>query len=227
MAPKLSKLTRLQELDAFVRQPDKLAELQARSGNDLKEKLKQQLPEEKPWYDFLRRSSFPEADCQALLEELDAEVACPPAQQNASHGSSSASSMPTNRRASASDRPTESVPAVIEKRPRTQMGPPTTVAETLCLRRLNIHWPFSQLILMGAKTEEVRTHDLGKHCEARQEMWIVETKGKSARSTANAICGGLELEPRPDSAQIVGTVTFDDSHQYDNLRADAELCSTV
>jgi hypothetical protein len=69
---------------------------------------------------------------------------------------------------------------------------------------------------MGAKTEEVRTYDLGKYCEARQEMWIVETKGPSARSTTNAVCGDLKLAPRPDSAQIVGTVSFDDAHQYDN-----------
>ena len=216
MAPKLSKLARLQELAVFVRQPHKLAELQARSGNNLREKLRQLVPGEKQWYKLLYNNSFPEADCQALLEELDAEVACPPAQQIASHGGSSGSILPTKRRASASDRPTESVPAVIDKRPRTQMGPPATVAETLCLRGLNIQWPFSQLILMGAKTEEVRTYDLGKYCEARQETWIVETKGPSARSTTNAVCGDLKLAPRPDSAQIVGTVSFDDAHQYDN-----------
>ena len=47
------------------------------------------------------------------------------------------------------------------KRPRTTLSEdsaaPTSgsdIAATLCLRGLNIQWPFSQLILLGAKTEE-------------------------------------------------------------------------
>ena len=32
---------------------------------------------------------------------------------------------------------------------------------TLCLRGLNIQWPFSQLVLLGYKTKEIRNYDLG------------------------------------------------------------------
>jgi len=103
----------------------------------------------------------------------------------------------------------------------------SSAAVTLCLRGLNIQWPFSQLILMKAKSEEVREYDLGhrKICEAGEETWIVETRGPSARSTTNAICGDLELAPRPHAAQIVGTVSFDSAHLYDNTWAAAEHCS--
>ena len=117
-------------------------------------------------------------------------------------------------------------------RPPTPSSTPTpssSTAVTLCLRGLNIQWPFSQLILMGAKSEEVREYDLGhgKNCEAREEIWLVETPGRSARSTANAICDDLELAPRPHAAQIVGTVSFDSAHMYDNTWADAQHCSAV
>ena len=90
-------------------------------------------------------------------------------------------------------------------------------------------WPFSQLILLGAKTEEVREYPLGhrKICEATQEAWIVETRGPSARPTTNAICDDLELAPRPHAAQIVGTVSFDRAQLYDNTRAGPEQCPAV
>ena len=74
MAPKTSKLARLHELAAYVRQPDKLAELQARSGNNLKEKLRQLVPGEKLWYLFFYKSKGFGSEGQALLAELDAEV---------------------------------------------------------------------------------------------------------------------------------------------------------
>ena len=79
---------------------------------------------------------------------------------------------------------------------------------------------------MGAKTEEVRTYNLGHRniCEAKEETWIVETRGPCARSTTNAICDGLELAPRPHKAQIVGTVSFDSASLYDNIGAGAEHC---
>ena len=119
------------------------------------------------------------------------------------------------------------MPEVTNKRARTQTVTEPTVAETLCLRGLNIQWPFSQLILRGAKSDEVREYDLGHRriCEAGEETWIVETRGKSVRSTANAICDDLELAPRPHAAQIVGTVRFDSAHLYDNDWADVEHCS--
>ena len=127
-------------------------------------------------------------------------------------------------------RPADPVPNVASKRLRAKTPPPnSSQAVTLCLRGLNIQWPFSQLILMGAKTEEVREYDLGhrKICEAKEETWIVETRGPSASSTANAISDDLELAPRPHAAQIVGTVSFDGAHLYDNTWVDAEHFSAV
>jgi hypothetical protein len=122
------------------------------------------------------------------------------------------------------------------KRPRTTRSGDnkapnsgSDITTTLCMRGLSIPWPFSQLILMGAKTEEVREYDFGhrKICEAKEETWIVETRGPAARSTTNAICDDLQIGPRPDEAQIVGTVFFDSAQLYDNTRADAEQCSNV
>ena len=88
---------------------------------------------------------------------------------------------------------------------------------------LNIQWPFSQLILLGVKTEEIRTYalDTGKTEERRrynakpnQEVWIVETKGPTNKPMKNAIVGDVHIPPRPIAAHIVGTVTFSYSHQY-------------
>ena len=58
---------------------------------------------------------------------------------------------------------------------------------TLSLPGLNINWPFSQLILAGVKTVEVRSYALGYKNIARPgvEMWLVETPG-----IANAIPKG-------------------------------------
>lgn len=174
MAPKTSKLARLRELAFYVRQPDKLAELQARSGNNLREKLRQREREETPWYDFLKRKQIFDPECQSLLEELDAEVARPPAQPVASYGGSSGSCLGTKRQAAGSDQQEGRTPARKHsppqrgasadwrsKRPRTTLSEdsaaPTSgsdITTTLCLRGLNIQWPFSQLILLGAKTEE-------------------------------------------------------------------------
>ena len=77
--------------------------------------------------------------------------------------------------------------------------------------------------------EEVRGYDLGKSniCEAGEETWIVETKGQTHCSTKKAICDDVQLAPRPQEAQIVGTVIFHSAHRYDNTRSDAEQCSTV
>ena len=105
--------------------------------------------------------------------------------------------------------------------PGDQSMPATSKATTLCLRGLNIQWPFSQLILMGEKTEEVREYDLGhrKICTESEETWIVEARGLHAHATTDAICDGLEVAPRPRAAQIVGTVTFDSASKYDGTRA--------
>ena len=111
----------------------------------------------------------------------------------------------------------EPVPEAPSKRLRTT----SSKADTLCMRGLNIQWPFSQLILMGAKTEEVRGYDLNYRGIAKtdEEVWIVETKGPSAKASANAIVSGLQIAPRPSSAQVVGTVRFAGAHPYGSKRA--------
>ena len=90
---------------------------------------------------------------------------------------------------------------------------------TLSLRGLNIQWPFSQLILLGAKTDEVRDYDLGhrKICNRDEETWLVETKGPTPKAAKNANVGDLQIAPRPSTAQIVGTVSFVDSCPYGYL----------
>ncbi len=47
----------------------------------------------------------------------------------------------------------------------------------------------------------------------------METKGPSAKASANAIVAGLQVAPRPSSAQVVGTVRFAGAHPYGSKRA--------
>ena len=110
------------------------------------------------------------------------------------------------------------------KRQRTSTSDSHSNAVTLCLRGLNIQWPFSQLILLGAKTDEVRGYDLGyrKICSKDEEVWIVETKGpsmKDAAQAAQAIVGDSHIGSRPAAAQIVGTVSFSKSCLYRDQQA--------
>ena len=102
----------------------------------------------------------------------------------------------------------------------------TPSAVTLCLRGLNIQWPFSQLILQGWKTIEARGYPLGHRniASADAEVWIVETPGPSSRAEKNALVDGIAIAPRPTAAQIVGTVKFDDDKRFADraaFRADA------
>ena len=92
---------------------------------------------------------------------------------------------------------------------------------TLSLRGLNIQWPFSQLMLMGAKSEEVRRYELNYRGIAKtdEEVWIVETKGLAADASANAMVSGLQIAPRPSSPQVVGTVRFAGAHSYGSKKA--------
>ena len=93
----------------------------------------------------------------------------------------------------------------------TATGQVIEQCETVSLPGLNIQWPFSQLILSGVKTVEVRSYALGCRNIARPgvEMWLVETPGD-----AKAISKGWVhqsdsvVAPQPKHAQIVGTVTF-------------------
>ena len=83
--------------------------------------------------------------------------------------------------------------------------------ETVSLPGLNVQWPFSQLILSGDKTVEVRPYALGWRNIGRPgvEMWLVETPGEaSAVSKRWALPCDAPVAPRPKHAQIVGTVVF-------------------
>ena len=82
---------------------------------------------------------------------------------------------------------------------------PLSSAVTLCLRGLNIQWPFSQLILREWKTIEARGYVLGHRqiASADTETWIVETRGPSSRAETNALVGGIAIAPRPETAQVV------------------------
>ena len=99
---------------------------------------------------------------------------------------------------------------------------------TLSLPGLKIYWPSSQLILDGVKTVEARSYVLGYRSIAQPdvEMWLVETPGQAnGISKGCVLAGGAAVAPRPEKAQIVGTVTFSRSDEYESLaafRADRE-----
>ena len=98
--------------------------------------------------------------------------------------------------------------------------------KTVKLPAINIHWPFSQLILSGVKTIEARSYDLGymNIAHANVEMWLVETAGKANAMSKGWVHTGEDrstwvVGPRPKIAQIVGTVTFSHSKKYEALDA--------
>ena len=103
----------------------------------------------------------------------------------------------------------ELAPEAPAKRLRTGAPLFDNKAVTLCRRGLNIQWPFSQLILTGDKTEEIRDYDLDHRGIANtgQQVWLVETKGPIAKTT-NAIVGDLQIAPNsvnvvPDKFRVV------------------------
>ena len=115
-------------------------------------------------------------------------------------------------------------PAAVRASTSTQSGlcrdgNPQTLGQSLCLRGLNIQYPFSQLILEGVKVKEARTYALGSRNIARpgEEMFLIETPG--SRRTAGAMLGNTVLSPPPVAARVVGTVTFQDSQQYKSLKS--------
>ena len=95
----------------------------------------------------------------------------------------------------------------------------TNLAQSLCLRGLNIQYPFSQLILEGLEVKEARKCELGTRNVAQpgKEMFLIETPG--SRSTAGASVGGGDLCPPPEAARVVGTGTFKDSKRCKSLKA--------
>jgi len=104
----------------------------------------------------------------------------------------------------------------VSKRLRTKTTLDIPHESSSCMPGLNIQWPFSQLILLGVKTEEIRTYALEHRgiAKANREVWIVETKGPTNKAVKNAIVGDFDIPPQPNAAHIVGTVTFSHSHQY-------------
>jgi hypothetical protein len=99
----------------------------------------------------------------------------------------------------------------------THTGIQQSHGEVVMSRRgLNIQWPFSQLILRGLKTEEIREYELDYRSIAGkdEEVWLVETKGPSPKASKNAIVDDVDIGPRPQDAQIVATITFTSCHRY-------------
>ena len=99
---------------------------------------------------------------------------------------------------------------------RSSLGQGALCCETASFPGLNIQWPFSQLILSGDKTVEVRSYALGWKNIARPgvEMWLVETPGEAgALPKGWVLPGSSAVAPRPKIAQIVGTVTFSASEE--------------
>ena len=116
----------------------------------------------------------------------------------------------------------EAVPDVDSKRIRTQTTPHNNnKAVTLSMRGLNIQWPFSQLLLMGAKLEEVRRYPLNHRgiVKTQEEVFIVETKGPVVDKDTNAILTGIQIAARPTKPQIVGTISFASAQRYSNKQA--------
>ena len=126
-------------------------------------------------------------------------------------------------------RPQGSAPEVRSGPGARQSAPRATVearaagAGTCCtLPGLNINWPFSQLILAGLKKVEARRYDLGCQNTAPpdQEMWLVETPGDpQALAKGMALDGDARIAPRPQHAQIVGTLTFSRADRYESLES--------
>ena len=101
-------------------------------------------------------------------------------------------------------------------------APVAGLTQVLTLCGLNIQWPFSQLLLAGIKTKEVRNYALQHrrkpHVSPGEEVWLIETPG-TGQAPKNAIVRGARIGGRPDRAQIVGTVTFSRAVRYTSVAA--------
>ena len=93
-------------------------------------------------------------------------------------------------------------------------GHPSTVAQQMSLRGLNIQYPFSRLILLGAKSIEARTFPLGhlNIANADEELFLIETPG--AKNARGAVVDDIPIGPPPQRAQVIGTVSFSASQAY-------------
>ena len=74
-------------------------------------------------------------------------------------------------------------------------GQPVSLAQQVTLRGLNIQFPFSQLVLLGAKTIEARTYRLGKGniAQAGEEMFLIETPGKGTKGAVVGVVRWFEM----------------------------------
>lgn len=93
---------------------------------------------------------------------------------------------------------------------------PMSTAQQLTLRGLNIQYPFSQLILLGAKPVEARGYPLGHRniANANENLFLIETPGH--KNVHGAVVDDLPVGPPPDHAQVIGTVSFCSSDRYAN-----------
>ena len=75
----------------------------------------------------------------------------------------------------------------------------------MTLRGLNIQYPFSQLIMLGAKTIEARTYALGHRsiAHAGEEMFLIETP--DSKRAKSAVVDDMPIGAPPDHAQVAVT----------------------
>jgi len=206
---------------------EQLHVLSTRPGKTLKEKLKPRASkDERRIYDWLV-NQWHEArkhqSCVKRLHDLDALVANAGAQlldtPKTLAGATAWAAVPAGPSQQAATAPP------LAKRPRLETPPApaqqSQVKASRCLRGLNIQYPFSQLLLQGVKTIEVRRYELGykQYALPEEDTWLVETKGPAIEPSRNALVQGCSVGPRPAAAHIVGVIKFSFSEAYDSIES--------
>ena len=81
---------------------------------------------------------------------------------------------------------------------------------SLKLRGINIQYPFSQLLLQGVNTLDVRAYELRyKSCALpHEDTWLVETLGPAGEPSRRDLVEGFDVGSRPAAARIVGVIKF-------------------
>ena len=90
-------------------------------------------------------------------------------------------------------------------------------------RSSNIRWPFATLLVVGAKTLEVRNYRLQSRVASGEWMWLVETPGKYSLAATAASSQDSAIQLRPLKATMIGMVRFDDCFRCDDLAQFAQL----
>ena len=100
---------------------------------------------------------------------------------------------------------------------RGMTGRRSTKTLKLTLRGLNIQYPFSRLLMLGAKTVEARSYRLGHRniVNAGEDMFLIETPGP--KHVRGAVVNDLAVGEPPIHAQVVGTIAFSSSKPYIKL----------